>query len=219
MTRTFALACLLAAAGAATAAPILQFDVNAFQTQARDSGGLNSAFAGIGHTGSVQFTLGPGLLQGVFMQPVANGPFVNANFAGFTLTGFSGQVNLSGGMVAGGFITLSLNNGDTYSCNIAPASGAVSTYVGGGYKIEAVTLGGAFNDSTFGNVDVSPWFSAQNPTGLVGSFLQFNFAPDASGAAYSDMDLFVDVVPLPPATWAGLLTIGGIVAARKYRRR
>jgi len=213
-----AIAGVLAAAGAATAAPVLQFDVNGFNTQSVNSSNVNVPFGGLTHTGAVKFTIGTGALVGIFIQSVANGPFNNANFAGSTLTGFTGQVNLVNGGVTGGSITLTISNGDSYSCGITPGIGAVSTFVGGGFKIEALTRSGFFNDSVFGNVNVAPWFGAQGALGLPGSFLQFNFNPNASGAASSDMDLFVDVVPLPPAAWAGLATLAGVAAVRRLRR-
>src|SRR5205814_8684227 len=133
--------------------------------------------------------------------------------------GCTGQVTLVNGQVTGGSITVAISNGDSYTCGITPSSGAVSTYVGGGFKIEALTRNGMFNDAQFGNVNVSPWFAAQSPNGLPGSFLQFNFNPNASGAANSDMDLFVDVAPLPPAAWAAMATLAGIVTVRRMRRR
>jgi len=211
----------LATGAVASATPTLQFDVNAFGAQARNGAGVSSAFGGLNHTGSVAFSLGAGVLNGIFIQTNQGQPFHNANFAGFTMTGFSGQVNLVNGQVTGGSYTMTINNGDSFSCNIVPNSGAVSLFVGGGFKIEALTRGGLFNDPQFGNVDVSPWFNAQTPNGLPGSFLQFNFDPNAVGSASSDMDWFVDVpslVPLPSAAWAGLGTLAGAMVVRRMRR-
>ena len=210
---------VLALAGVAQATPVLQFDVNAFNTQAVNNANVNSPFGGVAHTGAVNFSIGAGVLNGVFMQTAVNGPFANANFAGFTLTNFAGQVVLNNGVVTGGSMTLTLNNADSYTCVLVPGSGAVSNYVGGGYKIEALTNAGFFNDSTFGNVNISPWFASQGASGLSGSFLQFNFNPGPTGAASSDMDIFVDVAPLPPAAWAGLATLGGVMVTRRIRRR
>jgi hypothetical protein len=126
---------------------VLQFDVNAFNTQAVNNANVNSPFGGVAHTGAVNFSIGAGVLNGVFMQTAVNGPFANANFAGFTLTNFAGQVVLNNGVVTGGSMTLTLNNADSYTCVLIPGSGAVSNYVGGGYKIEALTNAGFFNDS------------------------------------------------------------------------
>jgi hypothetical protein len=127
---------------------------------------------------------------------------------------------MSNGQVTGGTISLQINGNDAYSAQIVSNVGAVSTYVGGGYKIEGLTFDGMFTDSTFGNVDVSPWFN-QQLAGLMGSFLQFNFSPNADGFSYADMDIFVnaEVVPLPPAAWTGLATISGLMTAGYIRRR
>src|SRR5258707_550582 len=87
----------LATGAVASATPTLQFDVNAFGAQARNGAGVNSAFGGLNHTGSVAFSLGAGVLNGIFIQTNQGQPFHDAHFAGFTMTGFSGQVNLVNG--------------------------------------------------------------------------------------------------------------------------
>jgi len=205
---------------AALASPTLQFDLNAFSTQAKNAGGGNSPFGGLNHTGAVSFSLGAGVINGLFIQPTQGAPFQNANFTG-TWTSFTGQITLNNGQVTGGSLTVTISNGDSYTCGITPGSGGVSNYVGGGFKIEALTRAGFFNDAQFGNVNVSPWFGAQTPNGLPGSFLQFNFNPNASGAASADMDLFVDsvVVPLPAAAWVGLAGLTGLAVLRRANRR
>jgi hypothetical protein len=213
-----ALIAVLAAAGTVSASPVLQFDVNQFHVQAYNGAGAASPFGGLTHTGSVHFSDGQGVLNGIFIQTVLNGPFVNAGFAGFTLTTFSGQINLVNGQITGGNIVIGLNNADSYICDISPNSGNVTNYIGGGFKVEGLTRAGFFNDAQFGNVNVAPWFNAQGVGGLFGSFLQFNFNPNAQGASNADMDYFVDVVPLPPAAWAGLATLAGVMVARRIRR-
>lgn len=137
-----------------------------------------------------------------------------------TLANFTGVINLNNGMVTGGNISVAAG-GDTYTAQITPNVGSVSPYVGGGFKIEGLTFDGMFSSSTFAGVDVAPWFNAQTIGGLLGSFLQFNFRPDNGGFAYSDIDLFVnaEVVPLPPAGWAGLATLAGVMVAGHLRRR
>jgi hypothetical protein len=169
----------------------------------------------------VNFSAGTGTLEGVFIQTVASGPFMNAGLSGFTMTGFNGRINLTNGMVTGGDLTLTLNNGDSYTTQITSGVGAVSTFVGGGFKIESLTNGGRFNDATFGNVNAAAWFNNQGLNGLLGSLLQFNFNPTATGLASSDMDIFVNasVIPLPPSAYIGLATLGGIMAVRRLRRR
>jgi hypothetical protein len=200
------------ATAVANAAQTLQFDLNSFATQARDTAGVNSPFGGLTHSGSIAFSLGSGYLNAVSVSN--GGPFVNQNFSG-TLTGLSGQINLSNGQVTGGNLLITVNGGsDTYATNIANV-GQISTYVGGGFKIEGLTVNGAFSDALFGNVDVSAWFNEV----LAGSFLQFNFNPDATGAAAADMDVFVSVVPLPPASFAGMATLCGLFVWRRSRTK
>lgn len=218
------IATVLVAGSAASAIPVLQMDLNSFAAQATSNTGnppVNSPFGGLTHTGAVRFSKGTnGVLAGIFIQNVVNGPFTSANFTG-NLTAFSGQVNLTNGQVTGGSVTVTINTGDTYTCAIKPGSGAVSSFVGGGFKIEALTQSGFFSDNLFGNVNVTPWFNNQGAIGLGGSFLQFNFNPDANGLATSDMDLFVDAnpIPLPAAAWMGMATLGGLVAVRRFRGR
>ena len=213
-------AAILVGGAAALGSPTLQFDLNAFSTQAKNSGGANSPFGGLNHTGSVNFSLGSGVISGLFIGATPSGPFQNANFNG-TWSGFTGQITLNNGQVTGGSVTITISNGDSYTCGITPGSGMVSNYVGGGFKVEALTRAGFFNDAQFGNVNVAPWFTAQNPGGLPGSFLQFNFNPNAAGFANADMDLFVDVVvvPLPAASWAGLAALTAFAVIRRASRR
>lgn len=216
-----ALTTVLLAAAAASATPTLQLDVNGFQIQAVNGAGGNTVFGGLTHTGALQFSYTQNVteLMAVLAQSTPAGPFVNQGFSG-TLANFTGQVTLVNGQVTGGTIVVSINGGaDTYQTVIQSGSGMVTSYVGGGYKIEGLTAGGTFSDSMFGNVDVSPWYAVQGAGSLLGSFLEFNFDPDALGAGYSDMDLFVEVVPLPPAVLTGMATLGGIVAVRRIRRR
>jgi hypothetical protein len=213
-----AVAAVVSAAGVASATPTLQLDVNTIHIQCQNGQGQNSAFGGLSHTGSVNFSFQANttVLNGVFLQTVVNGPFQNQNFNG-SLSNFTGQITLSNGLVTGGHLGVFVNAGsDSYQCDVVPNVGHVSTYVGGGFKIEGLTFHGAFSDSQFGNVNVS----AFTGTNLPGSFLQFNFDPNASGAGFADMDMFVDsVVPLPPAAWAGLGTLAGLMAIQAVRRR
>jgi hypothetical protein len=215
-----AIATVLAASTAANAAMTLQFDVNGIQVQAQNSNGQNSAFGGLTHTGSVNFSFAPNITR---LVDVAisnnNGAFVSQGFNG-SLVNFTGQINMTNGQVTGGSINIQINGNDAYSAQVVSNVGSVSTFVGGGYKIEGLTFNGLFSDSTFGNVDVAPWFN-QQLSGLMGSFLQFNFSPNATGFAYSDMDVFVnaEVVPLPPAAWTGLATISGLMTLGYVRRR
>jgi hypothetical protein len=211
-----AITAVLGLAATVVADPTLQIDVNAIKIQIRDGQGQNSAFGGLSHTGSINFSLDPAtVLAGIGIRTTPNGPFSNANFSG-TISNFTGVINLNNGQVTGGNLGVFVNAGtDSYTCSIVPGIGAVSTYVGGGFKVEGLTFQGLFSDNTFGNVDVTPWAGGNLP----GSFLEFNFDPNASGGGFSDMDIFVDVVPLPPAAWAGLGTLAGVMAVGYVRRR
>jgi hypothetical protein len=203
--------------GSAAAAPTIQLDVNSIKIQIQNGAGANSAFGGLNHTGSINFSLAAStVLAGVFIQSVPNGSFSNAGFSG-TISNFTGVINLNAGHVTGGNLACFINGGtDSYLCDIVPNFGQVSTFVGGGFKVEGLTFHGHFSDSLFGNVNVSPWAGANLP----GSFLQFNFDPNASGAGFADMDIFADaqVVPLPGGAWTGLIGMAGVFAACRRRR-
>jgi len=210
---------VLAAGSAALASPILHFDINGITVQATGEGGGASSFGGLAHTGSLQFGFDSSShIEGIDIQQTIGGAPQHQNFTG-SLTNFTGSVNLVNGHVTGGTFTVTAG-GDTYSADVVPNVGAVSNYVGGGFKLEGLTFNGHFSDNNFGGVDVSPWFNVQNQLmGLVGSFLQFNWNPNPQGFSHADMDIFVDVVPLPPAAWTGLATLAGIGLTGYIRRR
>jgi len=206
-----AVATVLTAGSAVIAAPVFHFDINGITVQAKSSTGGATTFGGLAHTGSLSFGFQTGTshLEGIDIQQAIGGAPQHQNFTG-QLTNFTGTVNLVDGRVTGGNFSV-VANGDTYSADIVPQIGAVSNYVGGGFKLEGLTFNGHFSDGSFGNINVSPWFNAQNVlNGLVGSFLQFNWNPNASGFSFADMDIFVDVVPLPASAWTGLATLAGI---------
>jgi hypothetical protein len=213
--KSIAAAMVLAAASAASADITLQMDVNGFAVQCKDELGNNSAFGGLGHDGSIEFSTGIAVLNAVAIKHGA-GPFVDQGFSG-SLTGFSGEITLLDGEVTGGNLLITIDSGDTYACDIVANVGEVSNYVGGGFKVEGLTFDGLFTDAVFGNVDITDFFASQG-FGLNGSLLQFNFNPNQAGEAFADMDLFV-VVPLPPAGWAGLATLAGVMALGYVRRR
>jgi hypothetical protein len=196
------------AAGSAHAAQTLQMDVNAIGIQTLNGAGAPSAFGGLTHTGTVNLNYVSNItyMAGVFIDGA------NQNFNG-TLTGFAGTINMTNGQVTGGSLLVTINSGgDTYSAQVS-ATGHVEAYVGGGFKIEGLTFNGLFSDNQFGNVNVAPWAGG----GLPGSFLQFNFNPNASGGGFADMDLFVNVVPLPPAALTGLAGLAGLAILRRRR--
>jgi hypothetical protein len=218
---TAAVATMLVAGAAVNASMTLQFDVNGIAVQTTNGAGANSAFGGLAHTGAVNFSFAPGITRLVDIAISQNlGAPASQGFSG-SLSNFSGQITMNNGQVTGGQLTLTADGGHTYTADIVGNVGAVSNYVGGGYKIQGLTFNGMFSHPVFGNVDVSPWFEAQGLGGLFGSFLQFNFNPDASGASFADMDIFVNaqVIPLPPAAWTGIATLSGVMLLGYIRRR
>lgn len=201
----------LALAAGANAAPLFQFDLNGFT--ATTSGGT----FGANYTGSINISRGSGALEAVAILPQGFGGPTQSFVPNSPLSSFTGVINLVNGNVTGGNLSVVLANGNQYTTSIGSFGNAVGSQAGGAFTITANTFNGAFSGSTFGGVNVSQWFANQGP-GLPGSFLQFRFSPN-SGGTTADMDLFVDVVPLPPAAWTGLATLAGVVAFRRLRRR
>lgn len=207
-------AALLAAASTATANPLLQLDLNGFTATASGSFGLN-------FTGSVTLTRGSGILNDILILPTGFAGPSNSQGAPIGLNntnGLTGVINFSNGQVTGGNINVRLSNNDTYTTQIS-SGGSVGSFVGGGFTVQALTFGGLFNDNVFGALNIAQWFNNQGGGGLPGSFLQFRFNPNSQGSGTADMDLFVNAVPLPPAAWAGLATLAGVVVARRVVRR
>lgn len=212
------LALITATLGAACAATnaqlVLQMDVNAMTVQALDSLGAPTTFGGASHTGAVALGFDPAntSLVDIFLRSGAGG-FASQGFNG-VLTDFLGSVVLSNGFVQGGNIRVTVNGNtadpDIYVASIVPGVGSVKNFIGGGYTIEGLTFNGAFDDPVFGNVGVGPFMGGN----LTGSFLQFNFFPNAAGQAYADVDIFV--VPAPASGLACL--VASAVLARRRRR-
>lgn len=210
----------LAASAAAAQVRTLQFDVNNVALQAQDASGAPTAFGGVSHTGSLVLSDSAGIseLVGLAIR-TGSGPFMTQ--AGtFSLTDFAMTIDMSNGMVTGGSLLLDVNGGpsgggDRYTANIGNA-GAVTTFVGGGFKVEGLTDGGMFSDGIFGTVDISDFFNNQGSGGLPGSFLAFRIDPSPNGSGFADIDIFVTNVPTPGT----LACIGGaaLLAVRRRRR-
>ncbi|MFN0131805.1 MAG: PEP-CTERM sorting domain-containing protein [Phycisphaerales bacterium] len=214
MKLTLVVASIGAACSVANAQLTLQMDVNSMSVQACNALGAPTPFAGIGHSGLVSLGFDPAntSLLDIFLR-AGSGPFVSQGFTG-TLTDFDGSIMLNNGTVAGGEVRVTVNGNtadpDIYIASFVPNIGVVSTYIGGGFTIQGLTFEGAFDDAAFANVSVAPFMDGN----LTGSFLQFNFTPDAQGAAYADVDVFV--VPAP-ATGVLLLAASGFFARRRRR--
>ncbi|MBL9030768.1 MAG: hypothetical protein JNM80_03565 [Phycisphaerae bacterium] len=224
--RAITLAATVAAAGLALPAMaqtrVAQFDINNLKFQARDNAGAPVPFGGVSHTGSITMADDVGIteLLSVAMQ-TGGGPFVPDPLFNGILTSASVTINLLNGMVTGGALSFDVNlgpanGGDRYSAVIG-AGGFVSPFVGGGFKIEALSTTGAFSDPNFAGVAIPDFFSAQStPPFLLGAFLAFKVNPDGSGSGYNDMDVFVQNIPTPGSL--GLLALSGVLATRRKRK-
>lgn len=216
-----AIAATSVAASSALATDTLQLDVNGMTIQVKDAGGSAAAFTGVNHTGSIEFGYSgaaPATSLRIFKELGAGSGFSDEGLQ--SITGVDGFISLSSGAVTGGELKFSLGNGDEYYAQVQGGSGMVQTAsTPGGYKIDGRTFGGMFTDpqadSMYGTVDVSQWIDGEP---LRGSFLQFNFSPDSTGFGRSDVDVFV-VVPLPPAAWAGMGMLAGVMGLSYTLRR
>lgn len=216
-----AIAAMSVAASPALATDTLQLDVNGMTIQVRDAGGSPAAFDGLTHTGSIEFDLatsGTATTMRVLKELGIGTGFADEGLQAISDVG--GFISLSSGAVTGGELKFSLSNGDEYYAQVQGGSGMVQTAsTPGGFSINGKTLNGVFTDaepdSMYGTVDVSQWIDGEP---LRGSFLQFNFSPDTTGFGRSDVDVFV-VVPLPPAAYAGLGMLAGVMGLSYTLRR
>jgi hypothetical protein len=212
-------ALLFAQAGVAQTR-MIQFDVNNLAFQAQNAAGAPVPFGGVSHTGALVLseTLPTTQLVAISIRDGV-GPFVEQGGAPWNLTDVSMTINLVNGMVTGGSFLLDINGGpaagDRYSAAIG-AGGAVSPFVGGGFKIEGLTQNGLFSDAAFGPINIADFFAAQGtPPFLTGSFLNFKIQPTAGGSGFADVDAFVSNIPTPGSIACMAM---GLVIARRRRR-
>lgn len=197
----------------------LQFDVNNLGFQAFNQLGQSSAFGGLTHSGRLDLFEDLPLSE-LLSVSIRNGtgPFTVQPFVG-SLTNMAMSLLLTNGAVTGGSIVLDVNNGpgvgDRYTASIG-AAGIVTNYIGGGFKVEGLTLSGSFSDDNFGGVAIADFFATQGGTQNQGNFIGFKIQPDASGAGHADTDIFVTAIPGPGSM--GCLAAAGLVAIRRRRR-
>ena len=98
VTKMFGAAGALAlTAGLASAAGILQIDINVLQAQSVDTNSNNVAFGGVTHTGSIVLSSGPNsALAGILLNSVSQ------SITPGQLASFSGVIDLVNGGVTGG---------------------------------------------------------------------------------------------------------------------
>jgi len=137
-----------------------------------------------------------------------------------TLSAFSGQIDFVNGDVDGGQFTVTVLENDavtmnTYTAQIMSGEGQINSQAGepGQFSIDGLTFEGYFSSNLFAGVDVTDWNESEP---LIGSFIEFKFAPNASGVdTDTDIDIFV-IVPLPAG---GALATVGLVGLAGVRRR
>lgn len=197
----------------------LQFDVNNLGFQAYNQQGQSSAFGGLTHSGRLDLfdDLPLSELLSVSIR-TGSGPFITQPYSG-GLTHMLMSIVLSNGAVTGGSLILEVNGGpgvgDRYTANFS-AAGNISTYIGGGFKVEGLSVAGLFSDNNFAGVAVADFFASQGGTQNQGSFIGFKIQPNASGAGHADTDIFVTTVPSPGSM--ACLAAAGVVALRRRRR-
>ncbi len=200
----------------------LQFDINNLSFQAFNSGGQASAFGGLTHTGRLDLFENTTLseLLSVSLRTGVSPFQVQPNYTG-SLTDMAMSISLSSGQVTGGTLSFDVNGGpasggDRYTANFS-ASGSISSYIGGGWKVEGLSFSGAFTDSDFAGVPIPDFTNSQGGgTFLTGSFIAFKIQPNAGGAGFADTDIFVTNVPTPGSI--ACLSLGGLLCFGRRRR-
>ena len=226
-TRTTLCAASIAAIGLAATAQAdtlhtLQFDANVLAGQATGPAPFSQSFTG---NLVISYQTSPLSMLGVEINSVEQ-PFG----AGFAFSAFQASLNFVGGFVTDGSLMLEVTDGTTTNSfttlmetagnpngDIAFVRNPTSPF--GSFAIFATTLNGAFDDSSFGGIDVSKFFGFQGQgDNLSGSFIQFLFSPDANGFdGGTNVDVIISVIPLPAPVWMGLAGLAGIVVIRRRR--
>ncbi len=206
-------AAAMAMAGSAWATTELQIDINALRAQSYNSNGTKG-FTGVNHTGYIVLSSGSATnLAEILVNGVAQG--IGAGM----LQSVAGQIDLSGGFVVGGNMTVTLMNGDVFSADINNTPGQVQFQAGQGFSIDGLIMNGMFNNSTFAGVDVSLWDDNEP---LSGSFIEFAFGPNVMGFdGDTNLDVFLPVEDRPgiPAPLAGVMGGFGLLGLGARRRR
>lgn len=195
-----------------------QFDLNNFAYLSLNQAGGQIPFGGTTHTGSLALSDALPITQlvAVGLSSGPGQPYTVQPGSPWILTDATLNINLVNGNVTGGNFLVDINGGpgaggDRYSATVG-AGGSVTTFVGGGFKVEGLTLAGSFSDASWGGVAIAD-FSGNN---LLGSFLGFRIQPNANGAGFCDVDAWVNAVPAPGSLACCLAA--GFVAIRRRRR-
>lgn len=206
VTRIIACAGLLASGSACLAQ--LRIDVIGLQVDSFDITGAPGPFGGLTHSGTLLFTSNAATqLDDVSINGVSQA------ITPMSLYYFTASIRLGFGVVIGGELSLVLNTGELFSCEILSGIGFVSVAPSGGFVIDnTILFNGLFSTSTFASVDVSPWFNAQPLNGTSISPFVFNIlrGDDGEGAEFS--------VILVPAPGSGAAVAFGLLAFGPRRR-
>ena len=188
----------------------MQLDINSIQVRA------GGPFDGTTHTGTLTITEATNsTLAGILVDGQSQG--------GYGLGDTLAEIELVGGNVVGGFMSVMDSDGNTYTADIGQG-GRVNVQAGRGFRIDGHTFEGVFaagggDDEAgvsvfFGNVDVTSLFGANatNNT-LEGSFLLASFNPNDQGIdTNADLDVFI--IPTP-----GTVALAGLAGVAVLRRK
>jgi len=213
MRRTQGIACALTAVltAASAQATFVHFDFNAISVSAGE------AFGGTDHTGSLELSSSAGSALSA-IEIDGESQAVTGDLGSLT-----GEIVLSGGAVAGGWIRFQDETGAEYYALIGDTAGSVNTQAGNGFRIDGLTSDGAFMDLDAGNqfagVDL---FAGEQffgePLMLDGSFLLHGFGPGESGFdGLVDLDVYASIDVPSPGPAALAMAAFGISGTRRRR--
>lgn len=198
---------LMLVAGGAFAATELQLDLNAIEAQSANAAGMDAAFGGLDHTGSIMLSSGVDTeLAGLLIDGVPQGVTLGR------LSNLTGQIDFVSGNVTGGDLTVTLDDGETFNADIQNGVGSIQFQAGEGFSIDGLLSSTTFSSDMFAGVDISRWFDAQP---LPGSFITFAFDPDSTGfSSNTSTDVFI-IVPSPLAGGMAGLGLFGLAVRRR----
>ena len=213
MRASHSIACAVAAATLAGSAhaTFIHFDINAITVSAGDD------FSGLNHTGTlVLASSADSDLTAIELDSVSQ------SMAG-SLGMLEGEIELSSGTVAGGWLRFSDQNGAEYFAVIEATAGSINTQAGLGFRIDGLTDSGVFSDlmngESFAGVDLFPPSKMLAEEILLdGSFLLHGFGPGQDGFDGTvDIDIYADVPVPAPGPSALVLTAAGLAGSRRRR--
>lgn len=136
---------------------------------------------------------------------------------------WSGTINVINGVIsAGSGFRIDLDGpftGEFYQANIIPGSAVFAASGPQTWTVQGATAQGQFSGATFGGVDSSFWFNNQ-ASGLSGTVISVGGSATGLPAGFFSSTMTTTaVIPLPPAAWAGLGTLGALAGFAQIRRR